>query len=91
MHKSDLIKSVADATGVSQKDAEAVINASFDAIVKAVAGGEKVVLTGFATFERKTRASRQGRHPSTGAVIDIPAKNAVGFTPGKNFKAAVEG
>ena len=91
MHKSDLIKSVAESTGVSHKDAEAVINAALDAIADGVAGGEKVVLTGFGTFERKQRAARTGRHPSTGKKIKIPAKFAVGFSVGKLLKAKVEG
>ena len=91
MHKSDLIKQVSDATGVSSKDAESAINGALDAIVAAVAAGDKVVLTGFGTLERKTRAARKGRHPSTGAVIDIPQKFAVSFTPGKIFKQTVEG
>lgn len=91
MHKNDLIKKVADDTGVSSRDAEAVVNAVFDTIAATIAGGEKVVVTGFGTFERKTRKSRKGRHPSTGDVIDIPAKNAASFSPGKLLKEKVEG
>ncbi len=90
MHKSDLIKKVAESTGVSNKDAETVINATIDSIISAVAGGEKVVLTGFGTLERKKRKARKGRHPSTGAEIDIPEKWAVGFSAGKIFKDKVE-
>ncbi len=90
MYKSDLVKQVSEATGVSNKDAEAVLNSAIDAIIKAVASGDKVVLTGFGTLERKTRKARKGRHPSTGAVIDIAAKNAISFAPGKIFKSSVE-
>lgn len=91
MHKSDLIKSVAEGTGVSNKDTESVINAAIDAIIGAVANGDKVVLTGFGTLERKKRKARKGRHPSSGAEISIPEKWAVSFSAGKIFKEKVEG
>lgn len=91
MHKSDLIKKVADDTGVSHKDTEAIVNAVIDSVIDAVAKGEKVVLTGFGTLERKKRKARKGRHPSTGAEINIPEKHAVSFSAGKIFKEKVEG
>lgn len=90
MHKNDLIKQVAEETDVSSRDAEAVVNAVFTAIANTISGGEKVVVTGFGTFERKTRKARKGRHPSTGAVIDIPQKFAASFSPGKLLKEQVE-
>ena len=90
MHKSDLIKKVAEDTGVSNKDAETVVNAAIDTIIGSVAGGQKVVLTGFGTLERKKRKARKGRHPSTGAEINIPEKWAVSFSAGKIFKEKVE-
>jgi len=91
MHKSDLIKKVAEETQVSNKDTEAVINAAIDAIIAGVAEGDKVVLTGFGTLERKKRKARKGRHPSSGAEINIPEKWAVSFSAGKIFKEKVEG
>ncbi len=91
MHKNDLIKKVAEDTGVSNRDAEAVVNAVFKNIEDTIAGGGKVVVTGFGTFERKTRKARKGRHPSSGAVIDIPEKHAASFSPGKLLKEKVEG
>jgi DNA-binding protein HU-beta len=90
MHKSDLAKKVSEVTGLSHKDAEAAVDASFDAITAALADGEKVVITGFGTFERKQRKARTGRHPSSGAVISIPAKYAASFSAGKILKEKVE-
>lgn len=90
MHKSDLAKKVAESTGLSNKDAEAAVDAAFSAVTSALASGEKVVITGFGTFERKKRKSRTGRHPSTGAVINIPEKFAASFSAGKLLKEAVE-
>lgn len=90
MHKSDLAKKVAEKTGLSHKDAEAAVDTAFDLITDALAAGEKVVITGFGTFERKVRKARTGRHPSTNAVINIPEKRAASFSAGKILKEKVE-
>jgi DNA-binding protein HU-beta len=90
MHKSDLAKKVAEKTGLSHKDAEAAVDTAFDLITDALAAGEKVVITGFGTFERKERKERTGRHPSTGKEISIPKKRAASFSAGKLLKEKVE-
>ena len=57
----------------------------------ALAKGDKVQLVGFGTFEVRERAARQGRNPQDPEkVIEIPAKNAPVFRPGKGLKEAVE-
>lgn len=91
MHKSDLIKAVAESTGLSNKAAESAVDATFDIVGSTLAAGEKVVITGFGTFERKQRKARTGRHPSTGAVIEIPAKFAATFSAGKILKDKISG
>ena len=48
--------------------------------------GDKVVLTGFGTFEVKTRAARIGKHPKTGEDIKIHASKSVHFKEGKALK-----
>jgi len=46
-------------------------------------------LIGFGTFSVRTRKARKGRNPQTGAVINIKASKTVKFTPGQDFKNAV--
>lgn len=41
-------------------------------------------------FEHVERAARKGHNPSTGEAIDIPAKNAVAFSPSKAFKERMQ-
>ena len=86
MTKTELIAAVADNTGLTKKDAEAAVSATFDAITKALTNGDKVQLMGFGTFEVKERAARTGRKPSTGETIEIPAKKSPVFKAGKGFK-----
>ena len=49
--KSDLIASVAAHTGSTAKDVATVLAGLEDVIVASVAKGEKVVITGFLTFD----------------------------------------
>ena len=60
MNKSELIATVANRSGVSKKDAERVVNATIDAITASLAKGDKVLITGFGTFEVKNRSPRVG-------------------------------
>ena len=54
--------------------------------METVAGGEKVQIIGFGTFEKRDRAEKMGRNPSTGEQIRIPATSVPAFKAGKAFK-----
>lgn len=90
MNKKQLLTSMAEKSGLTQKDAEAALKAFIESIEEALANGEKVQLTGFGTFETRQRAERQGRNPSTGEEITIPASVVPAFKVGKNLKDKVK-
>jgi DNA-binding protein HU-beta len=89
LSKQDVINSVADATGMTKKEAGDAVDAVVNTIKNALAEGNSVGLIGFGSFEVKTRAARTGRNPQTGAELDIPAKNVPAFKAGKELKDAV--
>ena len=89
MNKAELIHAAAEKAGVSKKDAEAVVNAALTVIVDAMKDSEKVQLTGFGSFEVKSRSERIGRNPKTKESITIPASKVPVFKAGKAFKDAV--
>ena len=89
MKKTDLIAAVAEQSGLAKKDAEKAINATIDTIIKAVADGDKIQLTGFGTFEQRQRNARTGVDPRTGNSIEIPASKVPAFKAGKGFKDIV--
>lgn len=89
MNKTELIAAVAEKTGFSKKDADKAISATIDAIVDAVAAGDKVALVGFGTFEVRDRKERTGRNPRTKENITIPASKLPVFKAGRTFKDAV--
>ncbi len=89
--KTDLITSVAGHTGYTSKDVAAVLTGLEDVVVANVAKGEKVVLTGFVTFDRAQRSARTGRNPQTGEAIKIKASKAPKISAGASFKKIVNG
>ena len=90
MNKTELIATIAEKSQVSQKQADAILRATVDTIVEAVASGDKVVLVGFGSFELKERQEREGRNPKTGEKMIIPATKIPGFSAGKAFKDKVK-
>ncbi|HEY9863575.1 MAG TPA: HU family DNA-binding protein [Candidatus Obscuribacterales bacterium] len=90
MNKGDLVADVAERTKTTRKLANEIITATLDSIMEAVADNEKVALVGFGSFESRERKAREGRNPSTGEALSIPATTAPIFSPGKAFKELVQ-
>ena len=91
MTRTDLVNVVADKLGMKKKEAEAAVNATFDAIIEALDNGDKVQLIGFGTFESKDTPEKEGRNLKTGEAITIPAGKRVSFKASKNLKNTVNG
>ncbi|WP_321821569.1 MULTISPECIES: HU family DNA-binding protein [unclassified Burkholderia] len=91
MNKHELIDAVSAATGDSKASTGTTIDAILETVTLAVTYGDTVQLIGFGSFSSVTRAERNGRNPSTGVSITIPAAKTVKFTAGKAFKDAVNG
>jgi len=89
MNKSDLIDSMAAASGLSKADAGRALDAFTSAVTNSLKSGQSVSLVGFGTFSVKHRAARTGRNPRTGATISIAASNNPSFKAGKALKDAV--
>ncbi len=90
MHKTDLIKAIANDAGLSQKDAGAALEAFLKASTKALKKGDVVTLIGFGSFKVVKTAARKGRNPQTGKEIQIKASKRVKFSAGKALKDSVK-
>ena len=88
MNKSELIDTISSEADISKAAAERALTSAMNAIMKAVAEGDRVTLVGFGTFHASERASRTGLNPRTGEKIEIAAANVPKFTPGAAFKDA---
>lgn len=91
MTKSQLVTRLADAGGVTRKQADDLLTVLIDTIVKTVKRGESVKLPGLGIFRLRKMKARIGRNPQTGEAIKIPARKKVGFSVAKTFKETVLG
>ncbi len=89
MTKTTLIEAVAAKAGLKKVDAEKAVNAVFAAIEETLVAGEKVQVTGFGSFDVKTKSAREGRNPRTGEKIQIKASKTPSFSAGKTLRDAV--
>lgn len=89
MTKTQLIDAVANTSGHTKKDLEAVVDAVLEQIGEALTKGEKVDLRGFGSFVARDKKARQGRNPKTGETIEIAARKAVAFKPSKELAGKV--
>ncbi|MDZ4200941.1 MAG: HU family DNA-binding protein [Gallionella sp.] len=89
MNKSDLVDAIATSADMSKAAAARALDATVEAIKKALKKGDTVSLVGFGTFKVGKRAARTGRNPRTGAAIKIKAAKVPKFTAGKGLKDAV--
>ena len=89
MNKIELIAAVAEKTGMTKKDAERAVAATFESISASLAKGDRVQLSGFGIFEVKERSARVGRNPRTKETIEIPASRTPAFTASKALKDLV--
>ena len=89
MNMSDLKKSVAESTGLSQDDADKALKAGFAVITKALKDEDTVVIPDFGSFSIGHREARTGRNPRTGEPLQIAASKSVKFKAGKTLKNIV--
>lgn len=89
MNRQELIKAVAEKTEMTQKQSAFLIDVVFSEITAALQSGDKVVLSGFGTFEVKERAERIGINPATKEKIEIPSSKLPVFKAGKQLKKSV--
>jgi len=87
--KPELVKAIAEKTGLKKKEAESAVKAFVETVEEALKKGDKVTLVGFGTFATRKRAKRTGVNPRTGKKINIPAKTVPYFKPGKKLREIV--
>jgi integration host factor subunit beta len=87
MIKSELVQVIAARNPhLYQRDVEHIINAVFEAITDALAGGDRVELRGFGAFSVKNRPARSGRNPRTGTKVEVTEKYVPFFKTGKEMR-----
>ncbi|NPA53836.1 MAG: HU family DNA-binding protein [Aquificae bacterium] len=89
MNRKELVDFIADKVDTTKADSERMVEAFMEAVTTTLAKKDSVVLTGFGTFSTSERAARTARNPRTGETVNVSARTAPKFKPGKKLKDAV--
>ena len=90
--KSGIMAAVADAAGISKKQAVAAYEKLLDLAVKGAKQEEKgIMLPGLGKVKLVKRPARTGRNPATGETIKIKAKKVAKIVACKALKDAILG
>ncbi len=89
MNKTELVANIAELAKLTKTEAERALDAFTKVVENSLSSGEEVRLIGFGTFCTIKREATTGHNPKTGEKINIPAKIAPKFKPGKQLKDAV--
>lgn len=79
MNKSELVERIASSLGSTRSEANSYLDAVLDGITQGLLEEGRVKISGFGSFVRRHRASREGTKPSTGEPIVIPESYTCGF------------
>jgi nucleoid DNA-binding protein len=74
----------------SKKEADVVVNKMFEEMINAIKNGEKVVITGFGSFNMFETKTKNGRNPKTGQKLLIAPMKKIRFKPSKDFFSSNE-
>jgi nucleoid DNA-binding protein len=88
--KADVVRQIAQGTGLTKTDTAAIVDGFIESVIKAMEDGEHIEIRGFGTFKVVTRAPRTGRNPRTGSEVKISSRRAPVFKPSKELRIRVE-
>ena len=77
VHKTDLIKQLAQVEGISLKDSHSIVNSFIELIKANLKKGKDVNIQRFGHLAPKKMKARTGRNPQTGEKIKIPARTVI--------------
>ena len=89
MTQTQLVRSLAEAGEISNKQARAVLDNLSSLAIGEVKKNGVFVMPGIGRLVRVERKARMGRNPATGESIKIPAKKVVKFRVAKAAKDAI--
>ena len=81
--RSDIVKTIANEIGITQKKASAVLSVLLQTIESELAQKGKFSIRNFGKFYTVTKKPRNIRHPLTGQIIRAEKKNIIKFKCGK--------
>ena len=85
MTKADVVKKIADKTGIEKAVVLSTVEAFMDVVKESLSNHEPVYLRGFGSFIIKKRAEKTARDIHKDTTLIIPEHNIPAFKPAKTF------
>ena len=89
MTKRDIVGKLAEAGGITKKQADHLLTTLEDIVRESLQKGDKIVLPGIGSISCIARKAKIGRNPRTGEAMPIPAKRAAKFSLSTTLAAAL--
>ena len=90
MTKAEIVRDIAEKTGVEKQVVMQVVEGMMENIRNSMIQGENVYLRGFGSFIIKKRAEKVARNISKNTTIVIPSHNIPAFRPSRSFMEKVK-
>lgn len=90
MRKSELVRSLAEKSGLTQGEVEKVIDAMEPVITENCLKNGEEILFPFGKFIRRVNKAREGVNPLTGQKISIKESHSLAFKAKKSTKIVVD-
>lgn len=87
MTKKDIVRKVADQTGITQFYVKETLESILLVIQDSLKEGERITIQNFGTFYVKEFGERNAWNPKDGIPTKVPAKRVVKFKSSLNKKA----
>ena len=89
--KADLADAIYTVLNIDKQKAAQVVEDYIEIIKDALEKDNKVMLSGFGSYEVKFKPPRRGRNPQTGDSIILRARKVVKFKPSQLLRKAING
>ena len=89
MTKTQLLRELAEKTGLAKKDVELLLTTLVDLAYKTVKSAGEFTIPGLGKLVKAHSKARVGRNPQTGEPVNIPARTKVKFRVAKAAKDSV--
>lgn len=90
MTKADIVRQIAESTGLTKTDVAMVVEGVLDVVRDALERGDRIEIRKFGVFKVVDRAPRMARNPRTGEEVPLPRRRAPSFVPSKHLRVRIK-
>jgi len=90
MTKADIVEKIANGTGLTKLETEAIVEGFLNTVIQALREGKGIEIRGFGSYKVKKKKARYARNPRSGEKVYVGEHYVPTFKFSKDFKSAVD-